>query len=263
MLKNNKKQNLIDSKSIEEKLKQVSIKEYEKVKEVILISDENKNKLVSDLENYPHAFVLACAMDRQINADRAWSIPYEIKQALGDFSIDTLYHVTLDEYKRIFNEKKLHRFNDDMATVFYKTVQKIVEEYNSDASNIWEGNPSSATVVSRFLDFDGIGIKIATMATNILARNIKIPLSDYYSIDISPDIHVKRLFKRMGLIKKKDMNNIDKIIYKARSINPEFPGVIDLTCWKLGRTICRPKDPRCNQCILKNVCPKVIDLDDI
>ena len=148
-----------------------------------------------------------------------------------------------------------------MAKVFYSTVHKIVEEYNGDASNIWNDNPSSATVVSRFLDFDGMGIKISTMATNLLSRDFKIPLSDYYSIDISPDAHVKRVFKRMGLIKEKDIQNIDKIVYKARSINPEFPGILDLTCWKLGKNTCRPKNPKCNSCIFEAECPKIIDND--
>ena len=251
-----------DNISLEEKLKEESIKEHNKIKPISLVSDEEKNSLVTDLDNYPHAFVLACAMDRQINADRAWSIPYEIKNVLKDFSINTLYKVSLEEYKNIFNTKKLHRFNDDMATIFYNAIHKIVLDYDGDASNIWKNSPSSATVVSRFLDFDGIGIKIATMATNILSRDFKIPLSDYYSIDVSPDVHVKRLFKRMGLIKKKDINNIDKIIYKARSINPDFPGIIDLTCWKLGKKVCRPKSPKCEECILKDLCPKIIDDDD-
>lgn len=248
---------------IEEKLKEVSIAEYNKQKVIKLVEDEEKNKLVSDLINYPHAFVLACAMDRQITAERAWSIPYQIKQILGTFSIEKLYNVSLEEYKKIFHENKLHRFNDDMAKVFYSAVHKIVEEYNGDASNIWNDNPSSATVVSRFLDFDGMGIKISTMATNLLSRDFKIPLSDYYSIDISPDVHVKRVFKRMGLIKEKDIQNIDKIVYKARSINPEFPGILDLTCWKLGKNTCRPKKPKCNSCIFEAECPKIIDNSDI
>lgn len=248
---------------IEEKLKQESINDYNEIKEVVLVSNEEKNNLVSDLKNYPHAFVLACAMDRQITAERAWSIPYEIKQILGDFSIEKLHSISLEEYKKIFNENKLHRFNDDMANVFYKAVNKIVNEYDGDASNIWNGNPSSATVVSRFLDFDGMGIKISTMATNILSRDFKVPLADYYSIDISPDVHVKRVFKRMGLIKKKDIQNVDKIIYKARSINPEFPGIIDLTCWKLGKDVCRPTNPKCNECVFKEQCPKIIDENDI
>lgn len=246
--------------NIEKKLKEESFKEYNKTEKVQLIDYDSKNELVSDLENYPHAFVLACIMDRQMTAERAWSIPYEIKNVIGTFDINDLKDISLKEYKSIFNNNKLHRYNDSMAVVFYNAVHKIVDEYNGDASNIWKDNPSSATVVSRFLDFDGVGVKIATMATNILSRVFKIKLSDYYSIDISPDVHVKRVFKRMGLVK--DINNVDKIIYKAKSISPEFPGILDLTCWKLGKSVCRPNNPKCDVCLFKEECPKIINEDD-
>ena len=244
---------------IEEQLKEQSIIKFNEKRDLILVSDKEANKLVIDLINFPHAFVLACSMDRQITAERAWSIPYKIKNILGDFSIQKLSSISLDEYKKIFNENKLHRFNDEMATIFYKAVKKIVDLYYGDASKIWSDKPSSATVVSRFLEFYGMGIKISTMATNILARDFKISLSDYYSIDVSPDVHIKRVFKRMGLIEKEDMQNIDKIIYKARSINPEFPGIVDLTCWELGRSTCRPTNPNCKKCIFKKQCPKIIE----
>jgi hypothetical protein len=36
------------------------------------------------------------------------------------------------------------------------------------------------------------------MAANVLVRNYKVPLKDYFSIDISPDTHIKRVFYRMG-----------------------------------------------------------------
>ena len=36
------------------------------------------------------------------------------------------------------------------------------------------------------------------MATNILARQFKIPMSDYYSVDISLDVHIQRVLKRLG-----------------------------------------------------------------
>lgn len=39
---------------------------------VHFVDDENQNKLLNDLNNYPHAFLLACIMDRQITAERAW-----------------------------------------------------------------------------------------------------------------------------------------------------------------------------------------------
>lgn len=96
--------------------------------------------------------------------------------------------------------------------------------------------------------------KIATMAANILARQFKIPFSDYYSIDISPDVHILRVMRRTGLV---DNNaDLDSIIYKARELNPEFPGIIDFSCWEIGRTWCRPSNPNCNECIINSECKK-------
>lgn len=41
--------------------------------------------LLDNLREYPHAFILACVMDRQIKAERAWLIPYEISKEIGGF----------------------------------------------------------------------------------------------------------------------------------------------------------------------------------
>lgn len=219
---------------------------------VHFVKNEEDNKFLNDLEKYPHAYVLSCCMDRQITAERAWMIPVKIKNILGDFSIETLSNITLEQYKEIFNNNNFHRFNDTMAEVFYSGVQLIKNKYDGDASRIWKDNPSSATVVLRFLDFRGCGIKIATMATNILARQFKIQFSDYFSIDVSPDIHVKRVMHRVGLISERD--DINEIIYKAREMNPEFPGIIDSPLWEIGRTYCHETKPNCKDCKLYSVC---------
>lgn len=195
-------------------------------------------------------------MDRQIKAERAWIIPVTIKNILNTFNINDLGKISIDKYKSIFNEKKLHRFNDTMADVFYNGVQDIIKKYNGDVSVIWRNKPSSSHVVYKFLEFKGSGVKIATMAANILARQFGIKFADYYSIDISPDVHIKRVMKRMGFISE-DANN-DMIIYKARELNPEFPGIIDFSCWEIGRTWCKPKKPDCNNCIVSRECGKLI-----
>ena len=46
---------------------------------VHLVEDPEANVLLNDLDNYPHAYVLACCMDRQTKAERAWMIPFKIK----------------------------------------------------------------------------------------------------------------------------------------------------------------------------------------
>lgn len=216
---------------------------------------EAADQLLNDIDRQPHAFVLACLMDQQVKAERAWRIPYQISVTVGDFTFPSLLAIGLEELVRIFGSQGLHRFNPKMAKVFYLGLQLIHTAYRGNAANIWLDNPSSARVVLRFLEFNGAGIKIATMAANMLARHFKVPLSDYVSIDISPDVHIRRVFERLGYIRP----NADglEIIYTARELNPAYPGVFDLSVWEVGRNWCRPSNPLCDKCYLKNHCPKL------
>lgn len=223
-----------------------------KENQVHFVEDESANTFLNDFKRYPHAYVLACCMDRQMKAEAAWMIPYKIFQIFGDFSMKTLVSKSASDYEKVFRKYKLHRFPESMGKVFYDAVQRIHKIYADDANNIWKDKPSSATVVYRFLEFNGVGIKIATMATNILARDYKIHFSDYYSIDVSPDVHVRRVMFRMGLVEKKASN--DKIIYKARELSPDFPGIIDFSLWLLGRTTCKAGHPDCEKCLVKKEC---------
>ena len=218
------------------------------------LTDE-ENRLVNDIDHYPHAFVLACCMDRQISSDRAWRIPCVVKNLCKEFTIEELASLPPEWYRQVFEENSLHRFNEIMADTFYDAVLRIRDEYGGDASRIWANRPSSAAVVYRFLQFKGVGVKIATMAANILAREFGVPFSDYYSIDASPDVHLIRVFRRTGLVR--GAASRDEVIYKAREICPEFPGIVDGACWRIGREHCHPSNPDCAHCPVKENCPKM------
>jgi len=226
---------------------------YKKIK---FTRNEDADSLLNNLGEFPHAFVLACVMDRQMEAERAWLIPYSISQEIGGFEFERLLKLDLNYFKEIFNKKSLHRFNNIMAENFYFAIQLIHTKYNDDASKIWKYKPKSATIVRRFLEFKGVGVKISTMAVNILARHFKIPMQDRICIDVSPDVHVKRVFTRLGFIAKEASN--DELIYCARELNPEYPGIFDFSAWEIGRKWCKQNKPDCGNCYLNQFCPKII-----
>ncbi len=207
--------------------------------------NDEADRLLNDLERHPHAFVLASIMDRQIKAERAWLIPFRIKEKLGDFSMSTLRRQSEDDVKTLMTQpESLHRYANKMANLFFKAVQLIDYQYNADASRIWEERPSIAMVVYRFLQFEGIGPKIASMDANILARVFKVEFSDYYSIDISADVHVRRVFGRLGLTNSDA--TVDQLIFRARGLYPAFPGLMDFPHMRLvkggaGRESCFAK----------------------
>jgi endonuclease-3 len=91
------------------------------------------------------------------------------------------------------------------------------------------------------------------MAANILARAFKIPFADYYSIDVSADVHVRRVFRRLGLISEDA--GPEEAVYAARALHPKFPGLMDSPAWEIGRNWCRPTAPHCADCYMRAVCP--------
>lgn len=190
-------------------------------------------EFLNDLEHFPHLFVLACVMDRQVRTGRAWAIPYQVGKVAGGFEFSRFAELTSGDLKALFAEKSLHRFNEVMAKNFYSAIQDIHLKYSDNAANLWSNRPKSALVVRLFLEFNGVGVKIANMAVNILARDFKVPMADYSSIDIAPDRRVRRFFTQHGLLKKEASN--EELIYLAREIYPEYPGILDIAAWELGR----------------------------
>jgi endonuclease III len=209
--------------------------------------------LLNDLQKFPHAFVLACIMDRQMKAERAWLIPYKFQVRLGGFDFERLTKLTISNiYEIMTTPEPLHRFKKIMSENFHQAIELISKRYQGNAANIWLNNPGSGLLVSRFLEFRGVGQKIASMAANILVRHFKIHLAEYVNIDVSVDVHVKRVMVRLGLIPENA--SVEQVVMAAKTISPEFPGIIDFPCWEIGRKYCRPENPKCTQCDIKSFC---------
>lgn len=232
---------------------------FKKPPDLNQVQHQEAKSLVNDLEHHPHAFVIACITDRQIDADRAWLIPYRLSQKIGSpgkptFLFSTLLKLSEDEIQgHMASPPSLHWLYKDMSRHIHAALRRIAEKYEGRTEKIWADCPSSAGLVYRFLEFDGIGPKIATMAANILVRGFKKPVRDYFSIDISPDRHVGRVLHRLDLIPKRASNEL--IRYRARDLNPQFPGLLDLPAFQIGRKWCRPGQPDCGQCFMQDICP--------
>ena len=197
--------------------------------------NEKAEELLNDLKGHPHFFLLACLMDRQIDARLAWIIPYKVGEEAGGFEFGHFENLSEKKIAKMFERRKLHRFNKLQPRFFHAAIQDIRKKYSGDASMIWAGKPQSATVVRRFLEFAGAGIKIATMAANILVRDFKVPMADHSSIDISPDSRVMRFFKEHGLLRPD--GTACELIYLARELNPEYPGLLDFGAWQDGAAV--------------------------
>jgi endonuclease III len=208
-------------------------------------------KLVSDLENNPHLFLLACIAMRQVKAEIAWAIPLHIKKTVGSVAFSKLLALNERQWQNILKGTG-HRYYKQLARDYPLALQKIKSEYQSRADNVWNGTPSSITVMIRLRDFSGVGPKIASMTLDILVRNFDVVLKDYSALDIAADVHVRRVMHRLGLIPRSDWN--DLAIWKAREMNPKYPAIFDSLFWNVGRDFCHPTKPECPSCPLNKLC---------
>lgn len=132
-------------------------------------------------------------------------------------------------------------------------IKKIVEEYDAEAENIWKNDLNAEHVVAKLEEFKGISHKKAALGTLLLVRDFGITLNNLSCIDIAYDVHVRRIFLRMGLV---DKDNIKDVTSSAREICNEFPGSLTLPFWVAGREYCRPTNPNCEECYLSQFCMK-------
>lgn len=214
------------------------------------------NDLLNDLDNHSHLFLLACVGDKQIKEERAWSIPMIIAEEIGGFEFEKFYTLSKDDFKDLFSQNSLHRFNNDVSIQYFEAVQKIANQYNDVAKNIWRTTNSSTVIQSRMLEFNGVGQKIASMTVNILLRSFKENIEDKQWIDVSVDRHVIRVFKRTGIVREEATK--EEIIWRARELNPKYPGVFDLATFTIGKKYCKPTNPLCHSCLINNECNKII-----
>jgi endonuclease-3 len=132
--------------------------------------------------------------------------------------------------------------NDIYSTGFYKNKAKnikgaaelIVEHYNGKVPETMED----------LVTLPGVGRKTANI---VLARAFGVIEG------IAVDTHVKRVSRRLNFTKNSDPEKIEADLI---SIAPkEELDSISMILIYHGRKICQARKPKCEICILKNLCP--------
>jgi len=69
---------------------------------------------------------------------------------------------------------------------------------------------------------------------------------------IAVDANVHRIVNRIGIVNTKRFEETEKALYEI--IDKEYWKILNFSLVKFGRNICKPKNPLCNICIVKEDC---------
>lgn len=205
------------------------------------------------------AFLLAVIYDQGQRAESAWRYPYILQGRLGHLSPREIADMRLIDLDNLFAEYPRLRYWRMGSARTLRAAEMVCSRYGGDASNIWlRGQPTPREIHARLEEFDGIAQKKASMAANILIRDlghVKVPTESLAEIDVSYDRHVRRVFLRAGLTK---VDEEDAMVEAARRLSPDYPGALDFPAWVIGREYCANTSPKCEQCPIYGECARLL-----
>jgi uncharacterized HhH-GPD family protein len=209
-----------------------------------------------------NAWLMGVIFDQGIPYQQAWAAPHLLKQRLGHFNIRRIAVTPVTELRRVVRESPaLHRYVLKLPRWIKGVATKLVKEYNGDARNIWSGCLTAGEVIERLDDFPGIGQKKAHMAARILHEE-ECTFYRWDQINVAVDVHVRRVWKRTGLVSQ---TSTETIMAAATRLWPKYPGELDFPTWWIGTTWCHERGADCEgerhdegqRCPLLRVCPKI------
>ncbi len=200
---------------------------------VVLILDflekNYKEAKCSLIYSKPHELLIATRLSAQCKDSRVNYVTKELFLKYKD--ICSFSSASVEEIKKIINPCGL---SNKKASDIVNMSKILVEKFNSVIPNDMEN----------LLKLPGVGRKTANLILGEL----------YFKPAIVVDTHLIRISNRLGLVKEKNPNKIEKslkeIIPKKESLR---------FCHRIiefGREICRAKSPFCDICQLKNICVK-------
>jgi endonuclease III len=113
--------------------------------------------------------------------------------------------------------------------------QQLVEEFGGNVPRTME----------ELVRLPGVGRKTANV---ILGNAFDVP-------GITVDTHVGRLSRRLGLTKQTDAEKVERDLMNL--LPPREWTIFSHRLIFHGRRICHARKPKCSQCVLQKICPKI------
>lgn len=92
----------------------------------------------------------------------------------------------------------------------------------------------------------GVGRKTANLVMILGFKSLR---------NICVDTHVHRISNRLGWVKTKLPDETEQALYRAT--DARWWPYINLYLVTWGQNVCRPIRPRCGDCVLSDVCPRI------
>lgn len=134
--------------------------------------NEEANRLLAE---DPLALLIGFVLDQQVQLQKAFSGPYELRQRIGTLDPARIAAMDPAQLEDVFRTRPaLHRFPANMAHRTQDLCAAIVRDYDGDAGRVWREARDGRDLQQRLLGLPGIGeMKTGTLIA-ILAKRFGV-----------------------------------------------------------------------------------------
>jgi uncharacterized HhH-GPD family protein len=133
--------------------------------------DEADELLAQD----PLALLIGFVLDQQVQLQKAFSGPYELRRRIGTLDPARIAEMDQQRLEAAFKERPaLHRFPGNMARRTQALCEAIVRDYGGDAAAVWRDARDGKDLQRRLLSLPGIGEMKARTIIGILGKQFGV-----------------------------------------------------------------------------------------
>jgi uncharacterized HhH-GPD family protein len=151
---------------------------YRDAIDIHFTTDNEANELLSE---DPFALLVGLAIYQQVPTEKAFAGPNVLKERLGGV-LDAASVASMDPevLDAAFREvPAIHRFPSNMAKRVQAVAQFLVDEYDGDASAVWNGVGSADRLFSRLQAVPGFGEYKTRLTMGVLAKQYGVKPGGY------------------------------------------------------------------------------------
>ena len=136
------------------------------------------------LSKNPLALLLGMVLDQQVTMEWAFRGPLELSRRMGGkLNAAAIAAMDPDTFVTIFSEKPaLHRYPGSMAKRTQGVCQLIVDEFDGDASQIWDRASDANDLYKRVKQIPGFGEMKAKIFIALLGKQVGLNTADWQSV---------------------------------------------------------------------------------
>jgi uncharacterized HhH-GPD family protein len=128
------------------------------------------------LTRSPLALLIGMLLDQQVSLERAFSAPLDLVRRLGhEPTAAELAEFDPVALATIFSERPaLHRYPRAMAARVQELARLIVDQYDGEASRLWQSAATGAELLKRVAALPGFGAQKAQIFVALLGKQLGV-----------------------------------------------------------------------------------------